>query len=180
MRTLFVFIFGGHIIGGLSSKRLLLDPLKLNKRPEHLLVRSFPGCFLTEKRLAGLMRSAWHKNTKVFLHQSEARTAGTVRNWCGKILSRYGLSLLPHRLRLSPRKSKTTTTTSFWFSFKRIGHSPTRNQWIPSPKPHLVAPSGYPDQCGRGLAALGSHDDGLAKTISNQNFKNILKRYPGC
>ena len=179
MRTLFVFIFEGHIIGGLSSKRLLLDPLKLNKRPEHLLGRSFPGCFLTEKPLAGLMRSAWHKNTKGFLHQSEARTAGTVRNWCGKILSRYGLSLLPHRLRLSPRKSKTTTT-SFSFSFRRIGLSPTRNQWIPSPKPHPVAPSGYPDQCGRGLAAPGSHDDGLAKTISNQNFMNLLKTYPGC
>ena len=35
MRTLFFFIFGGHIIGWLSSKRLLLDTLKLNKRPEH-------------------------------------------------------------------------------------------------------------------------------------------------
>ena len=49
MRTLFVFIFRSHIIGGLSSKRLLLDPLKLNKRPEHLLVRSFPGCFFNRK-----------------------------------------------------------------------------------------------------------------------------------
>ena len=50
MRTSFAFIFGGHIIGGLSSKRLLLDSLKLNKRPEHLLVRSFPGCFFFNRK----------------------------------------------------------------------------------------------------------------------------------
>ena len=31
-----------------------------------------------------------HKNTNVFLHQSEAKTTATVWNWSSKIFSRYG------------------------------------------------------------------------------------------